>query len=350
MEQKQKALASIFLVVMLLSMLGNASAMYYYTDEYFKEKFGTGYKVAEKFGDKTATQIGMVFFDSKAYQESYGLKPASKPVAEPLAGGPGSGPAEGAPPDEVEIVVVPVQINNTGSQGPAAGEPSGAANLTPPGEANATPPAEDDAPPDGAPAIIAVPQGNPAANGPGGDEPPRLVVTGGATGAVVVAGEEPAADGGQPAAGAAADGTGAPQGTPYVVNGTAPAAVAAKGGMPIQLVVIGLLVVVIVAMLAVLLTRKEGGEGASKGKAKGDWEEGEFFKEVDEKKDARKNGKKDDKLEKEDKDANSKKAVKAEEKKADKKEAKEEAPKKEAKLKTNGEVKPFLLKIKEEAE
>ena len=94
---------------------------------------------------------------------------------------------------------------------------------------------------------------------------------------------------------------------------------AVSKGVPMQAAVIGVLIVIIVIMLVVLLVRKEPGSGKraakkakpekkSKIEKKDVWEEGSFFKEAIEKREAKRNG-----------DSNEKR-----------------------------EVKPFLLKIKDE--
>lgn len=96
----------------------------------------------------------------------------------------------------------------------------------------------------------------------------------------------------------------------------APAVVSEEGGVPIQITVIGFLIVVIVIMLVILLTGKEKPK-------KDDWVEGDFFKEAKEKGD----------------------------KKAETRMVSIKAGPKLESAKPNdkrGDVKPFLLKIKDE--
>lgn len=291
----KRILMSLSLLFLLLAAAGTASALpgpfksgtYYYTDEYFHETFG---EVKQAPSNTYIVKGSMVYVDSKAFAKKFGkVAVAQPPSATELPLEPGETPSNETG-EEPELVVVPVKEGNV------TNETIAVTNET-----------------------IVPSAGNETTAGL------EIVVTGeepgNATGDIVVA---PVAKGNE-------------AGNKSL--SAAPAAVG--GGVPMQLVILGFLIIVIVIMLAILLTREEKQpsdkgraprksragrkperkkEAKSKeGKLKGDWQEGAFFKE-------------------------------AKEKKEKKEKAKKEGAKKEAAAEKSDtkEVKPFLLKIKDE--
>jgi|GEM_PF-3625911 len=266
-----KVLAYASLIALVLPMAACVataqSATYYYTNDYFKEHFGTVKQPERIKGIQYGT---MMYTDSKAFQAKFGVLPAGgKKVVEQLPLKPSEGitaEEESVPPKENEtpedltdIIIVPVAIaeNATinvtkGAVANATGEEAAAAAEVVEGAAEET---EETAPP----------------------LPPALVITdeiGQVSGGLVA--EEKSVNA-------------SPSG----------AAVSSESSLPLQITIIGLLIVVIAAMLAVLLLKKEPKEKQQekkrdKGKEEkaGDWEEGSFFKEAKEKKEAKLNGSK----------------------------------------------------------
>jgi len=265
------------------------SGTYYYTDAYFKKTFGDVKALP------TTTYLvkdSMVYVDSKAFADKFGSVPVAHPPSVtqlPLTPGKNTTTATGLnlTTNETQIVIVPMNLNNE-------------TNVTVvPSAANETP------------NIIVVP-----VNLSKGPTETGVVNTGKGNKSVSLA--------------AAA------------VNGQ---------GMPMQIIIIGFLVIIVVIMLAVLLTREEKkpsdtGKAPKKAKSekkekkeekktsKGDLTEGAFFKEAREK---RAKKEKAQSLQTANLHAGSKNEPRAK---------KEAAP---AKTSDTKEVKPFLLKIKDES-
>jgi len=300
----KKSMMSVSLLVLMISLVSLApaasafqfeSGTYYYTGDYFKENFGDVKKVPD-----AVLKDSMVYVDSNAFYKKFGMTPKQ------------------APPSVEELPIEP--------------------ETTPSAEVEADVPNEE------APEIVVVPvAAPPEENGTDivpavGEEPaaPELPAP-----PVVISNEEFGVEN-EPA-------------TNDSNASISPTPAAVSGGVPVQLMVIGFLIVVIIIMLAVLLTREEKSSNGKSGKAKADvkkpekkskelkkepkkeqkdtktveskkskdWEEGTFFKEAKEKREAK------DKA----------KAV----------QAKSESVKPEPKAASKGEVKPFLLKIKDES-
>ena len=250
------------------------SGTYFYTGEYFNKTFGSDRPVMTA-SPKSGT---VIFTDSEAFSAKFGvLSSAEKPAVEELPLEPAEAPAqeekvaETKPADangtagEVEIIVVPVM-----AEAFANGTDNGTGTVTEngtEGTGNGT--------------------GEAAENGAGleaelfAEPEAEDIVTG-----EIEAGVEDA-------------GTLAVEERPSVSESPSGAAVAE--GVPLQIAIIGLLITVIVIMLAVLLIRKEPGtvkrapkkakpekKPKAEEKEKDTWEEGSFFKEAAEKREAKK--------------------------------------------------------------
>ncbi len=297
---------SLFALMMPAASAKAQSGTYYYVDDYFKENFEDGETAAPP-----APQLKsgvMMYVDSDAFHAKFGVLSEAKPTVNELVISPGDTPkaeelaaaaeapvgetADGKETVPVEVVVIPLKGESV--------------NVTPKGELIIAPEVVE---PEAVPEVIAAPEAIAApAEEPSEEaeeliiqnlEAPPLVVSDAPTGAAVV------------------NATGSnPQ----------------QGGAPLQIVIIGALVVVIVIMLVILLAREEPKKGAKQEKKSGkeakatkpssaDWQEGDFLKTKAVKKDT--------------------KPDKPAEKPAEKKPAE---PKQEKK-----EVKPFLLKIRDES-
>lgn len=303
------ACLSLFALMMPVASAKAQSGTYFYVDDYFKEKFA-----GEAAGDATpsapALKSGvMAYTDSDAFHAKFGELPQKTTVNELVispgdtlkvdlaaaAGAPSAGEtAAGAEIKPIEVVVIPLKdepINGTLEGGlviaPEVIEP----------EVMIAPLAEEPTEEAEEAEDLVVQK----------LETPPLVVKEdiAPTGAVVAAG-----------------------------NTTESRSQKSGDGVPLQIIIIGALVVVIAIMLVILLARKEPKKGAKqekkggkevKAKASGaDWQEGDFLKTTV------KAVKKD-----------SKAAEKPAEKSVEKKLAE---PKQDTK-----EVKPFLLKIRDES-
>ena len=316
------------LLALVLPMVGCASATksgtYFYVNDYFQEKFGDVKPLPELKADN------MMYVDSDAFKAKFGVVPVATPPKAtllPLA-------PRGAPSvEEAALLKENNTVNNTAvneTQADANGSTE-AANETAGIDIIIVP-------------LLEAPAGNATVEGT--NAPVNETAT--ANGTITVNGT------------ATANGT--PSETANVVNPEAPSedeiptkgdlvvrpivvsggdlavaenpedktsdnttelatGAAIEGGVPMQIAIIGLLIVIIVVMLVVLLAREEP-KGEKKGKKNSgddDWQEGAFFKEAKDKK-------------------NGSKAPAAEAGKPKNSNSKQEKK----------EVKPFLLKIKEE--
>ncbi len=286
----KNALIWLSLTVLILSSLNVASATYYYTDEYFKETFGNSNLYAD---EDQLKKDNVMFIFTDLDKIEYDSQPDEIPIVEilPLIPIENTTVVEETLVEDDDIVVVLV-----------ADEPENLIEEEIPSililpveeditEANLTEDTINDTN-----VIENLTEET--------EETPSLVVDRGDSGVVIV---DMAAD----SSNDSADGD--------LVFG--PAVVAEEEGTPFQIMVIGFLIVVIIVMLVILLTRSEDSED-------GEWEEGDFLKS---KKATTQSQKKKDIL------SNIKKEVK-----------KESKPKSTEKPKKKTEVKPFLLKIKDE--
>ena len=301
---------SLFALMMPVASAKAQSGTYFYVDDYFKEKFA-----GEAAGDATpsapALESGvMAYTDSDAFHAKFGELPQETTVnelvispgdtlkAEDLAaaaGAPSAGEtAAGKETKPIEVVVIPLKDE------PVNGTLEGELVI---------------APEVIAPEVVIAPLAE--APTEEAEEAEDLVVQKLETPPLVVK-EDITPTGAVVAAG----------------NTTESGSQKGGDGVPLQIIIIGALVVVIVIMLVILLARKEPKKGAKqekkggkevKAKASGaDWQEGDFLKTTVK---AIKN--------------DSKAVEKPAEKPVEKKPAE---PKQETK-----EVKPFLLKIRDES-
>ena len=317
MNTKTKtAIIYVSLIVLLLAMVQTASARstYYYTDDTFKEKFGEVAPVRE-----VARKYGRTLYvDSDAFYRKFGSGPFVTLEKKPfiISGDVQVGDTVTLPEasvtepiiniienDTEDIPVVVIPIERTGTNDTTENDTiiidivndtvavaSNDTTDTAENDTNETAGTDTDEP-----EIIVVP-------GDVGDDTPDEVPDDVPT-------DAPAENDSE-----------------IEVNDTETTGAVIAGGddESLQITIIGFLIVVIVVMLVVLLTREESSEGKPKkknskpAKGKDDWEEGAFFKE-----------------------AKAKTANKTAAKQAPKAAAK-------PKVKEKKDVKPFLLKIKDE--
>jgi len=294
---------SLFALMVPAASAKAQSGTYYYVDDYFKEKFEDGGAATPP---TPALKSGvMMYVDSDAFHAKFGVLSQEKPKvnelvispgdtlkAEDLAAAAGAPSAEetatGEEPKPIEVVVIPLKD-----------EP---VNVTPKGELVIAPEVVE--PEVIAPEVVVVPEAiEPVEED---EEAEDIIVQKLETHPLVV--------------------TDAPTGAAVVGNATESGS--QQSGMPLQMIIIGALVVVIVIMLVILLARKEPKTVAkqekkvvNKAKSSGaDWQEGDFLK-------------------------TTVKAVKKDTKTAEKPAEKKPVEPKQEKT----EVKPFLLKIRDES-